>query len=149
MRIPVQLAVYYTVFALIATGSNLLAQESVVQLYDGPFAIPGAMLFGTGVGLVVKYWLDKTYIFQYHAQSLEQDARVFILYASMGVFTTVIFWGSEFAFHHLFETKTMRYVGACIGLSMGYVLKYNLDKHFVFKRSYDDSNPILGETLRA
>ena len=32
----------------------------------------------------------------------------------------------------LFRTEAMRYVGAVIGLSIGYVAKYRLDKRFVF-----------------
>ena len=54
------------------------------------------------------------------------------LYTAMGLATTVIFWGFEFGFHHLFATREMRYLGGVIGLAIGYVSKYYLDKRYVF-----------------
>jgi putative flippase GtrA len=50
----------------------------------------------------------------------------------MGVFTTVIFWSVEYAFYLTFATDTMRYVGGVIGLAIGFYVKYQLDKKFVF-----------------
>jgi hypothetical protein len=51
----------------------------------------------------------------------------------MGLATTVIFWGFEFGFEYLFATKEMRYLGGIIGLAIGYVTKYHLDKRYVFR----------------
>jgi putative flippase GtrA len=51
----------------------------------------------------------------------------------MGVVTTAVFWGFEFGFDHLFGTREMRYAGGVIGLAIGYVAKYQLDKRFVFR----------------
>jgi preprotein translocase subunit SecA len=39
---------------------------------------------------------------------------------------------SEFGFDFLFGTKLMRYVGGVIGLAIGYAIKYQLDKRYVF-----------------
>jgi len=50
----------------------------------------------------------------------------------MGVFTTIIFWGTEIAFDILFQDPNAKYLGAVIGLSIGYVIKYFLDKRYVF-----------------
>ncbi len=50
----------------------------------------------------------------------------------MGVFTTLLFWGVEYSFIYFFATHTMRYIGAVIGLILGYGCKYLLDKKFVF-----------------
>ncbi len=50
----------------------------------------------------------------------------------MGVVTTLIFWGFEMAFHLAFGTDGMRYLGGVIALLSGYVIKYRLDKRFVF-----------------
>ena len=52
----------------------------------------------------------------------------------MGLATTVIFWGFEFGFQYLFATKEMRYLGGALGLAIGYVAKYLLDKRFVFRQ---------------
>ncbi len=91
------------------------------------------MAAGTGVGLVVKYILDKRYIFRFRARNVVHDSRVFLLYALMGLATTAIFWGFEFGFHHIFASKEMRYLGGVIGLAIGYLTKYQLDKRFVFR----------------
>jgi hypothetical protein len=43
-----------------------------------------------------------------------------------------MFWGMELGFEFWFQTRAARYLGAVIGLSIGYAVKYRLDKHFVF-----------------
>jgi len=128
----VQLAILYAALAAIATAFNIGSQDVVVRLYHGPFAVTLSIMVGTGVGLLTKYALDKRFIFRFKAQNVIHDARVFTLYASMGVFTTAIFWGFEFSFHYLFQTKELRYLGGLIGLTLGYFTKYQLDKRFVF-----------------
>lgn len=127
-----QLAARYTLFALIATALNLLSQELTLQLYDGPAAIYLAILVGTGTGLVSKYVLDKLYIFNVQTVSLGDDLSRFLAYSLTGVVTTLIFWGAELGFEFLFGTRTARYTGAVLGLGIGYLMKYRLDKRFVF-----------------
>lgn len=132
-----QLAARYTLFALIATALNLLSQELTLQLYDGPAAIYLAILVGTGTGLVSKYGLDKLYIFNVQTVSLGDDLSRFLAYSLTGVVTTLIFWGAELGFEFLFGTRTARYTGAVLGLGIGYLMKYRLDKRFVFtNRTY-------------
>ena len=129
-----KLTAIYSVFAIIATMANILGQDVAIRLYSGHFAVTLSMIVGTGVGLVVKYVLDKKYIFQYKSDTLSHDIKLFYLYTLMGVATTLIFWGFEFAFDHIFQTKEMRYLGGVIGLAIGYVVKYQLDKRYVFRR---------------
>ena len=50
----------------------------------------------------------------------------------MGIFTTIIFWGTEIIFNTLSQSPYAKYLGAVIGLSIGYVIKYFLDKKYVF-----------------
>ena len=85
------------------------------------------------MGLVVKYILDKRYIFRFRARDAAHDGKTFVLYTLMGLATTLIFWGFEFGFDHIFETKEMRYLGGIIGLAIGYLTKYHLDKRYVFR----------------
>lgn len=127
-----KLSILYVIFAIIATLTNLLAQEITTQVYSGIFQFGISVAAGTVVGLIVKYLLDKKYIFNYHTSNQSQDARTFIVYAAMGVVTTLIFWSMEFLFDTWFETRFMRYTGAVIGLAIGYLTKYQLDKRFVF-----------------
>lgn len=128
-----KLAINYAIFALIATVANIGAQDFVIRVYDGAFSVFLSVIVGTGVGLVVKYLLDKRYIFRFRARSVAHDTQTFALYTVMGLATTVIFWGFEFGFHHIFETKEMRYLGGVIGLAIGYLTKYHLDKRYVFR----------------
>ena len=51
----------------------------------------------------------------------------------MGLATTFIFWGFEFSFPQVFETKEIRYLGGGIGLAISYLTKYQLDKRFVIR----------------
>ncbi|MBX9895295.1 MAG: GtrA family protein [Nitrosomonas sp.] len=128
-----KLAITYAILALIATAANIGAQDLVIRVYSGMFDVLLSVAIGTGVGLVVKYVLDKRYIFKFRARSAVHDGQVFALYVLMGIATTLIFWGFEFGFHYLFGTKEMRYLGGVIGLAIGYVTKYHLDKRFVFR----------------
>ena len=127
-----KIALNYTIFAILATIANIGSQDISTRLYEGPYYLILAIFIGTGIGLVVKYILDKKYIFKYQTNNAAHDGKTFILYAIMGIVTTVIFWGFEFGFHYLYETKEMRYLGAVIGLAIGYISKYYLDKRFVF-----------------
>lgn len=126
------LAIRYSIFAGISTLFNLLFQYFSFGLYSGFGSLYIAMFIGTLAGLVIKYILDKKFIFYHQAKDKKDDAKKFILYSLMGVFTTIIFWGTEIAFDTLFQDKNAKYMGAIIGLSIGYVVKYFLDKRYVF-----------------
>lgn len=128
-----KLVLSYALFALIATIANIGAQDLAIRVYTGAFAVLLSIAIGTGVGLVVKYGLDKRYIFRFRARNALHDGQTFILYTVMGLATTVIFWGFEFGFDHFFATKEMRYVGGILGLAIGYLSKYFLDKRYVFR----------------
>ena len=131
-----KLAITYAILALIATAANIGAQDIVIRGYSGAFDVLVSVAVGTAVGLVVKYVLDKRYIFRFRARNVVHDGQTFALYVLMGLATTVIFWGFEFGFHYLFETKEMRYLGGIIGLAIGYLIKYHLDKRFVFRTGH-------------
>lgn len=128
------LAFTYAIFAIIATVVNIGVQDIAVRLYSGPFYLALSMIAGTGAGLVVKYILDKRYIFRFRTRDAAHDGQTFVLYTVMGLVTTAIFWGFEFSFHYIFETAQMRYLGGVIGLAIGYVAKYHLDRKYVFRQ---------------
>lgn len=130
----VHLTIKYSFFAVIATLTNLAAQEVSVQLYTGIYSLYLAMLAGTFAGLVCKYQLDKYYIFRFKTNSAHENMRKFLVYGLTGVITTLLFWSFELSFEFWFGTKQARYLGAIIGLSIGYVVKYHLDKRYVFSR---------------
>lgn len=126
------LAVKFTVFAGISTLFNLLFQYMSFLIYSGFASLYVAMFFGTLAGLVAKYILDKKFIFYHVPKNKKDDAKKFALYSLMGVFTTIIFWGTEIAFDILLQSPNAKYLGAVVGLTIGYIIKYFLDKKFVF-----------------
>ena len=126
------LALKYTLFAVLAMAVNLLTQMGASRLYHGTWELYTSLAAGTFTGLVVKYLLDKRYIFYYQTRSLSHDTSRFLLYSLMGLATTLIFWGLEIVFEFIFATPAMRYTGGALGLMVGYATKYQLDKRFVF-----------------
>lgn len=128
MSLPA-LVLRYGAFAVIAVLVNLVVQRGVLALSCGFIA---ALVAGTAAGLVVKYALDKIWIFDDPASGLAAHGRKFSLYSLMGLATTAIFWGVESAAWVIWGTDAAREIGAVVGLAIGYVVKYRLDRRFVF-----------------
>jgi putative flippase GtrA len=122
----------YAFFAVLATLANLAAQRAVLWFGDSGSLFAVAVGTGTAVGLLLKYFLDKRWIFEDLSSGAKAHGKKFSLYTAMGVITTAIFWGTETAFWLMWQTDIMRELGAMLGLSVGYVVKYRLDRRFVF-----------------
>ena len=128
----------YAGFAILATLANLVTQRLILPADVTAFDFSLALGAGTVVGLVVKYVLDKRWIFFDHTSGVRAHGRKFTLYTVTGVFTTAVFWGMETAFWVIWGTNAMRETGAVIGLTIGYALKYQLDKRYVFQGLFTD-----------
>jgi putative flippase GtrA len=126
------LVLRYTLFAILATFANLATQRLVLGSDDSGATFAVAVAAGTLVGLVLKYILDKRWIFQDSSAGIKAHGKKFTLYTFMGLVTTAIFWSTETAFWLIWQSHAMREIGAVIGLSIGYVVKYILDRRFVF-----------------
>lgn len=122
----------YAGFAIAATVANLAAQRAVLYFGDSAAFYVAAIGAGTILGLVMKYLLDKRWIFNDLTTGLINHGRKFTLYAAMGLITTAIFWGTETVFWMIWRTHGMRELGAVVGLTAGYVIKYGLDRRYVF-----------------
>ena len=120
----------YIIFAITSIAINLLTQYFVLIFADVLYI---AMFFGTFLGLITKYFLDKKFIFYYKSKNKIDDGKNFFMYSFFGIFTTLVFWGFEIFFDAIFKSDLAKYVGALLGLVIGYILKYFLDKNFVFK----------------
>ncbi|MFT0173256.1 GtrA family protein [Paraburkholderia mimosarum] len=127
-----RLVFWYAVFAAVSIVANLGSQSLAFHLYHGAHAVLLSVWVGTGVGLVVKYLLDKAWIFRYEHRSVVHGARTFALYVAMGLGTTLVFWAVEFGANALFHQEAARLAGGALGLVIGYITKYQLDKRFVF-----------------
>tara|TARA_B100000925_G_scaffold279093_1_gene248546 strand:- start:229 stop:618 length:390 start_codon:yes stop_codon:yes gene_type:complete len=122
----------YVLFCLIAIFVNLTIQRIFLELiFENNYIV--ALLFGTLTGLLTKYVLDKNYIFKDFDHSLKNNSKKFTIYSVNGFFTTIIFWGMESLFYFIYSTSFARELGAIIGLSVGYFLKFRLDKKYVFQ----------------
>lgn len=128
-----RLVTLYALFAGLSLTANLLTQAIVSSVIVGNLGIYISVLAGTAVGLPVKYFLDKRFIFKFKTQNISHDARLFVLYSVLAVVTTLIFWGCEAVFQILFGTEILRLTGGAIGLIIGYAVKYQLDKRYVFR----------------
>jgi putative flippase GtrA len=126
------IGIKYIIFAIFSTFVNISFQYISFSIYDGFLSLYLAMFLGTLAGLVLKYILDKKYIFYHETKGKKDEGKKFFLYSLMGVFTTFIFWGFEIGFFYIFENQNAKYIGAVIGLSIGYITKYYLDKKYVF-----------------
>ncbi len=128
----------YAFFALLAILANLATQRLVLLGGDTDNYFVLAVAAGTLVGLVIKYLLDKRWIFFDQSTGLKMHGRKFALYTIMGLATTAIFWGSETIFWLIWRSDLMRETGAILGLTVGYFVKYSLDRQFVFT----DADPV-------
>ena len=135
MKKRARIAVLYTLFAVVSTAINIGSQMLSILIYKGPFAVEISILVGTAMGLPLRYFLEKRYIFDFTSKSFIYDGKLFVFYSAIGVITTLIFWGTEYAFHLIYDTEFMRYFGGIIGLSIGFYVKYQLDKKYVFVNS--------------
>ncbi len=122
----------YALFCIVATIVNLTTQRIFLGLIFIDYYFV-ALLFGTLTGLIAKYFLDKNYIFNDFDHSLKNNSKKFTLYSFNGILTTIIFWSVESLFFFVYATNFARELGAVIGLSIGYFLKYRLDKKYVFQ----------------
>ncbi len=140
-----RLTAAYAAFAAVTTCVNLLVQWAVVRvatplhLVDPKLLVLPALVAGTGAGLVLKYVLDKRFIFRDRTGGASQHVRKFGLYAVMGLATTALFWGAELLAHLLSPDPRAMYVGGALGLAVGYVVKYRLDRRFVFVQASNDA----------
>ena len=132
-----KIAALYTLFAVLSIAINIGSQMLSIWIYEGPFSVEISILVGTAMGLPLRYFLEKRYIFNFTSKNLVHDGKLFVFYSAMGVITTLIFWGTEYAFHLVYDTDLMRYLGGIIGLSIGFYVKYQLDKKYVFVNSFD------------
>lgn len=120
----------YSAFASIAILANLATQRLVLAAFPKAFIL--ALAGGTLIGLIMKYALDRQWIFKGGSHAQAGHAGTFGLYAATGIFTTLIFWGLETAAWLIWQTHQAREVGAVVGLLLGYGLKYRLDRRYVF-----------------
>lgn len=123
----------YAISAAVSVVANLGAQEAVVR--GLPFApLMLSIITGTIVGFLVKYVIDKSWTFrEKYTNGILETQKIF-LSGVFSVATTLIFWAFELAFLAIWQTDFAKYTGATIGLTIGYFIKFLLDRSYVFKQ---------------
>lgn len=121
----------YILFAILATTVNIFFQYLSFLLIDHKYELYIAMLNGTILGMILKYYLDKNFIF-YYVKKEFNNKNIFLLYIFTSIFTTIVFWAIELWFSYYVNINYSEYLGALVGLTLGYSLKYLLDKQLVF-----------------
>lgn len=134
-----RIAILYTLFAVLSILINIGSQMLSISVYKGPFFVEISILVGTMLGLPLRYFLEKRYIFAFTSKNLTHDGKLFVFYSTMGVVTTLIFWGTEYAFHLIYDSDFMRYIGGLVGLTIGFFIKYQLDKKYVFVNNFKEA----------
>jgi len=124
--------VRYGLFAVVATLANLVTQEIVIRAAPVA-ALPLSILMGTVAGFLLKYLLDKKWVFADDYSGYRHEVQKISLYGAFSILTTLIFWGFEVGFWMVWGTDFAKYSGAVIGLGVGYIAKFILDRSFVFK----------------
>jgi hypothetical protein len=136
----------YITFAGLATALNLGSQWVVLTIgamqgLGRDLMLAPALVTGTGLALVVKYLLDKTYIFDDRGTGIRAHARKFSLYTGVGLFTTLIAWATEYAFAIASSHSNLIYLGGALGAALGYGVRYQLDGRLVFQATSDEESP--------
>ena len=121
----------YILFAILAMTVNIFFQYLSFLLIDHKYELYIAILNGTILGMILKYYLDKNFIF-YYVKKEFNNKNIFLLYIFTSIFTTIIFWAIELWFSYYVNINYSEYIGALVGLTLGYSLKYLLDKQLVF-----------------
>lgn len=134
------LTAVYCAFAAVAMTVNLSAQWIVLRMgllvphVPGFFVVTAATAVGTAAGLLLKYGLDKRFIFQDRTTGARAHARRFSLYAAGGLFTTAIPYGLELVARGFYPRGPAVLIAGAVGLIIGYAVKFRLDRRFVFNR---------------
>ncbi len=124
----------YLLFSIIAIFINIGSQRLIFDISESDHVFIFAISTGTLAGFVSKYIFDKYLIFNDQSSIITEETKKLFKYSFFAVFTTAIFWFTEYIFWIVYQTHNAREIGAIIGLSIGYYLKYNLDKKYVFNK---------------
>ena len=96
-----QLITLYISFCILAMFCNLFVQRIFLYSQHSSSDIIIAIAMGTIAGLIVKYFLDKNWIFNNYEKSIYKNMKYFMKYSFFGIATTLIFWSFELSFVYL------------------------------------------------
>ena len=84
----------------------------------------------TLAAFIFKFLIDKYFVFKINSHNAKFSKKYMVfMYTLISFFTTIFFWGTQFLFRIYLNQE---YLGMVIGLTIGYTIKFLLDKEFVF-----------------
>ncbi|MFX0141858.1 MAG: GtrA family protein [Candidatus Hodarchaeota archaeon] len=86
------------------------------------------------VTYITKFILDKFIVFKKTKVLLKDTSKEFFKYFVFAIFTTIINIGIQFLFTNF--VKTPLEISMIIALSIGYFIKFLLDRKYVFSKEY-------------
>jgi putative flippase GtrA len=146
-------ALYYFGFAVLMTILNILIQNFhkywilpfiddklgriglIARFYlsTSPYDMPE--LIGSAIAVVItfiiKFILDKIIVFQKKDTNFQQTRKEFVIYFIFAILTTIINIGIQFILR-LFTPESWITIRIIIALSIGYIVKFLLDRKYVF-----------------
>lgn len=127
-----RIAVLYILIAVLSIVINVGTQMLSMWGYKGPISVEISILVGTVASFPLRFLLEKRYIFNFRSKDVSQGGGIFVLYGGTSIIPTLIFWGTEYSFHLACGSDLARYAGAIAGLGVGFYVKYQLDRKYVF-----------------
>jgi len=146
--------IFYFLFAICMILLNYLIQKSN-QLYIAPFICQNyssndsiytfycsttpynmpeliGSIVAVGITYITKFILDKFIVFKKTSLELRETSEEFAKYFAFAILTTIINIGIQFLLTNFLGTPLE--ISMIIALSVGYSIKFLLDRKYVFKK---------------
>ncbi|MFX1238128.1 MAG: GtrA family protein, partial [Promethearchaeota archaeon] len=91
-------------------------------------------IVAVGITYLLKFPLDKYVVFKKGGSNLKDSSQEFIKYMGLAILTTILNIGIQFIMTNLFRTPLE--ISFIVGLTIGYIAKFFLDKKYVFTKDY-------------
>jgi putative flippase GtrA len=112
---------------------------SLIQTFycsTSPYNLPELIgsIVAVGITYVTKFILDKFIVFKRKKIELKETSKEFFKYFGFAIITTIINISIQFILTNFFKTPLE--ISVIVALSIGYFLKFLLDRKYVFNKEY-------------
>lgn len=124
----------FTLYICQNFGYNSLIQTFYCS--TNPYNLPELIgsIVAVGITYVTKFILDKFIVFKRKKIELKETSKEFFKYFGFAIITTIINIGIQFILTNFFKTPLE--ISVIVALSIGYFLKFLLDRKYVFNKEY-------------
>jgi len=100
--------------------------------YNMPELIGSIAAVGIAVG--IKFFLDKYIVFKKSSLKIKETSQEFFKYFGFAILTTILNVGIQFTLTNIFKPPLE--VSFAVALTIGYIIKFFLDRKYVFTKDY-------------